>query len=94
VLLRTHPESFLLLLCQLPATDTETIMELFVESSALRQRVAMVDLEKGFKINLTRSEIFVHFERYLRRVHRLRLAVHPDLTQSLVDGGIMKLEKG
>ena len=94
VLLRPHPESFLLLLCQLPATDIGPVLELFVKSSALRQRLAMVDLEKGFKINLTRSEIFVHFERYLRRMHGLRLAVHPDLTRSLVDGGIMKLEKG
>jgi hypothetical protein len=94
VMIRPHPDAFLLLLCGLPETDIGTILELFVESPALRQRLALVDLETGFKINLTRSEIFVHFERYLRRMHGLRLVVHPDLTRSLVDGGIMKLEKG
>jgi hypothetical protein len=94
VLLRPHADSFFLLLCQLPAAGIETIFELFIESPGLRQRLAMVDLEKGFKINLTRSEIFVHFERYLHRMHGLRLMIHPDLTQSLVNGGIIKLEKG
>ena len=53
-----------------------------------------MDLENGYKINLTRSDVFVHFERYLRRVHGLRLVVHPDLTQGLIDGGVMKLEMG
>ncbi len=94
VLLRSHPHAFLLLLCHLPSTGIQAIINCFVESAGLRQRSALVDLEKGYKINLTRSDVFVHFERYLRRKHGLRLAVHPELTKGLVDGGIMKLEKG
>jgi hypothetical protein len=94
VRLRAHPEAFMLLLCHLPQSGLDAVIELFVEQPGLRRRLAMVDPEKGFKINLTRSDIFVYFERYLRRIHGLRLAVHPELTRGLVDGGIMKLEKG
>ena len=94
VLLRAHPEAFMLLLCDLAAASIDAIIERFVERPGFRRRLALVDLEKGYKINLTRSDVFVHFERYLRRVHGLRLVVHPDLTQGLVDGGIMKLEMG
>ena len=94
VLLRSHPHAFFLLLCHLPPAGIQAILHCFVDSAGLRQRLALVDLEVGYKINLTRSDVFVHFERYLRRKHGLRLAVHPELTKGLVDGGILKLEKG
>ncbi|MBI4775738.1 MAG: hypothetical protein HY788_16465 [Deltaproteobacteria bacterium] len=94
VLIRAHPLAFILLLSPLPVSGIHPIIDLFVEIPGLRQRLAIVDIENGLKINLTKSDVFVHFERYLRRVHGLRLAVHPELTQGLVDGGIMKLEKG
>jgi hypothetical protein len=38
--------------------------------------------------------LICQLERYLRRMHGLRLVIHPDLTQSLVNGGVMKSEKG
>jgi hypothetical protein len=94
VRLQAHRQHFVLLLCQLPQDGTEKIVEFFVRSSALRQRVALFDLERGLKINLTRSDVFVHFERFLRRKHGIRLAPAPDLTQGLVDGALMAIEKG
>lgn len=92
--LQAHPEAFILYLFQLPDQGAERLAAPFVLRAALRQRLALVDLEQGQKLNLTRSDVFVHFERYLRRAHGLRLALAEALTQGLVDGGLLKLEKG
>ena len=92
--LRSHTTAFILMLCALPDTAIKTIADHFARSRALRQRVALYDLDRSQKINLTRSDVFVFFERYLRRVHGLRISPAPALTQSLVDGGLLSLEKG
>jgi hypothetical protein len=94
VRLQAHRDHFFLMLCQLPESGTEKIVEFFVKSSALRQRVALFDLERALKINLTRSDVFVHFERFLRRRYGIRLVPAPELTQGLVDGALMAIEKG
>lgn len=92
--LHAHPEANILMLCQLPEADIETITQQFARKPALRHRLALYDLEKAHKINLTRSDVFVYFERYLRRVHGLRMVPAPALTQTLVDSGLLSLEKG
>jgi len=92
--LRAHAEAFVLVLCSLPDAVIHTVTEHFARSRALRQRFALYDLAQSQRINLTRSDVFVFFERYLRRVHGLRMAPPAALTQSLVDGGILSLEMG
>lgn len=92
--LHPHPEACILMLCQLPDIGIETITEQFARKPALRHRLALYDLEKAHKINLTRSDVFVYFERYLRRVHGLRVVPAPALTQTLIDSGLLSLEKG
>jgi hypothetical protein len=71
----------------------EVLTGIFVQKPAVRQRVALYDLDQGQKMNLTRSDVFIHFERYLRWVHRLRVVPSPALTQSLLDSGLLVLEK-
>ncbi|UCF93878.1 MAG: hypothetical protein JSW39_06875, partial [Desulfobacterales bacterium] len=75
--LHAHAESFILLLGQLPPAPMESINAAFVHSPALRQRLAFYDLARGAKINLTKSDVFVYFERYLRRQHGLRIVPAP-----------------
>jgi hypothetical protein len=93
-LLRAHEESFILLVCSLPEAVTEVIADSFVKSPALRHRVALFDPERGLKFNLTKSEVFVHFERFLRRVYGVRSRPDPMLTQSLLDAGLLSFDKG
>ncbi|NIQ39464.1 MAG: hypothetical protein GTN81_12865 [Proteobacteria bacterium] len=92
--LRTHTDAHTLTLCELPDEGITAMTDHFARSKALRQRLALYDLGRCQKINLTRSDVFVFFERYLRRVHGLRIAPAPALTQSLVDGGLLSLEMG
>jgi hypothetical protein len=94
VRLRAHEEAYILLLCRLPDAASQVVAELLVQSPALRQRVALYDLERGLKFNLTRSEVFVHFERFLKRIHGLRMGPDPTLTQSLLDAGLLSYDKG
>jgi hypothetical protein len=94
VRLRAQEEAYLLVLCSLPETVSLVLAGLFVNSPALRQRVALFDLEGGRKLNLTRSEVFVHFERFLKRVHGVRIGPDPALTQSLLDAGLLSFDKG
>ncbi len=91
--LEAHPDLYILILCQLPQGRLEPITDLFVASASLRQRVALYDLGKGQKMNLTRSDLFIHFERFLRWTYGLRIAPSPELTQGLIGAGILVLEK-
>jgi len=91
--LDAHPELFSMLVCQLPGDGIQAITGQFVEKPSLRQRLALYDLDRGEKMNLTRSDLFIYFERFLRWVHKLRIVPSPELTQSLVDSGILVLEK-
>ncbi len=92
--LNAHPESYTLLLCHLPAASIEPITEQLVSQPGLRYRLALCDLEQAHKMNLTRSDLFVYLERYLRRIHGLRLAPAPTFTDGLVDRGLLSLDKG
>ena len=83
-----------MMVCKLPETAIAAFVEAFVQSAPLRQRFAFYDLEKAQKINLTRSEVFVYFERYLRRAHGMRIGPAPALTQRLEDSGILSLQMG
>ena len=94
VLVRAHEESCILLLCSLPEAVSSVIADLFAGSRGLRHRVALFDPERGRKVNLTRSEVFVHFERFLKRVHGVRMGPDPMLTQSLLDAGLLSFDKG
>lgn len=94
VLVRAHEESCILLLCSLPEAVSSVIAGLFAKSPGLRHRVALFDPERGRKFNLTRSEVFVHFERFLRRTHGVRLGPDPMLTQCLLDAGLLSFDKG
>ena len=94
LLLEAHPEDFILIIGELPGRVVERISAVFIENKALRQRLALVDPGRAEKINLTRSSVFVHFERYLRRVCGLRLNPSPVFHQALVDGAILSLEMG
>lgn len=90
---RAHPELYMLMICHLPQGGLEPITDLFVASASLRQRVALYDLDKGQKMNLTRSDLFIHFERFLRWTYGLRIVLSPELTQGLISAGILVLEK-
>ena len=92
--LNAHTESYTLLLCHLPAASIEPITEQLVSQPGLRYRLALCDLEQAHKMNLTRSDLFVYLERYLRRIHDLRLAPAPNFTDGLVDRGLLSLDKG
>jgi hypothetical protein len=92
--LRPHPEACILMLCRLPDAGAGPMAEQFARSRSLRDRLALYDLDRCEKFNITRSEVFVFFERYLRRVHGLRIAPAPSLTQSLLDSGLLSFEMG
>ncbi len=94
VRLHPHPEAYVLILCALPEASAESIAGQFASRPALRHRLALYDLEKGHKINLTRSELFVHFERYLRQGHGLRVTPSPAFTRCLMASGLLNLNKG
>jgi hypothetical protein len=94
LVLRPHPHDFTAWFCLLSADTAPLIIEAYMKKSALRDRLALYDLERGLKINLTHSELFVHFERYLQRNHRLRLHPPPALDQSLEDYGLLSLRMG
>lgn len=91
--LQAHPELYVLMICQLPQDGVEAITHPFIEHPSLRQRLALYDLDQGQKMNLTRSDLFIHFERFLRWTHGLRIVPSPELTRSLVDAGLLVLEK-
>ena len=94
LLIRPYENAFLLLLSQIPEAGGHALADLFCADSALRQRMAFFDLEGGQKMNLTKSGVFVFFERFLMRVHKLRLTPSGVLTQSLVDNGLLSFDKG
>lgn len=93
-----HPvvpsEGYLLLFGRIAEASIELIADLLVEKASLRHRLTLCDLKKAEKINLTHNALFVHLERYLRRVHGVRLVPTPDFTQALIDRGLLTLEKG
>ena len=45
-------------------------------------------------INLTRSSVFVLFERYIRQEHSLRIGTACALSECLSDAGILNLQMG
>lgn len=92
--LSAHPDAHVLVVCPLPAAVAMVASSSFSSVPALRNRLALYDVEGGVKINLTRSELFVYFERYLRQVHGLRMAPSRVLTDSLRDSGLLNLDKG
>ena len=92
--LLAHPEMFVLVLCPLPEGVARVAAPYFTNSPALRHCLALYDLDGGVKINLARAELFVHFERYLRQAHSLRIAPSPAFTISLSEGGLLNLNKG
>jgi len=94
VWLHPHQDAYTLMVCQLPDVETGVIASQFSHRPALRHRLAMYDLERGHKINLTRSELFVYFERYLRELYGLRMFPSPSLTRSLMSSGLLNLNKG
>ena len=91
--LDVHAEGYTLIFCKLPEA-IEPLTEQLVSRPALNRRLTLCDLEKAQKMNLTRSDLFVYFERYLRRAHGLRLLPAPAFTQGLVDRGWLSLDKG
>lgn len=88
------PEDYLLVLSEYPETVMEKIIQNFVAEASRRKRLAIYDLERTHKINLTHSEVAVHFERYLNRVHGLRIRPAPGLNRALADEAILNLEMG
>lgn len=89
-----HPEAYTALLCQLPPSALPAIAGHYAASPALRSRLALYDLAGGYKVNLTRSDVFVYFERYLRREHGMKVVPPAALTQALTDSGLLTLDKG
>jgi hypothetical protein len=92
--LRSHPEGYILMLSRLSDAGTGLTAQQFAKSRSLRDRLALYDLNRCIKFNISRSEAFVFFERYLRRVHGLRIAPAASLTQSLLDSGLLSFEMG
>jgi hypothetical protein len=82
------------LLCRFPENLIEPVTEQLCSQPGLRYRLALCDLDQAQKMNLTRSDLFVYLERYLRRAHGLRLIPAPTFTQGLVDRGLLSLDKG
>jgi len=94
LLLRPCENAFILILSRIPEAGGRALADLFCADSALRQRLAFLDLEGGQKVNLTKSGVFVFFERFLMRTYGLRLTPPAPLTQSLVDNGLLSFDKG
>ncbi len=92
--LGAHPQAFIALLCELPPAALAAIAQRYTAAPALRSRLALFDLANAYKVNLTRSEVFVYFERYLRRAYGVRLTPPPLLTNALLDSGLLSLDKG
>lgn len=84
---------YLLALCAWPHEDG-SMAEAFARGPGLRQRLALFDLARTEKINLTHSDVFVHFERYLARRHGLRLRPSPRLGRALEETGILSMRMG
>lgn len=87
-------QAFILCLCKLPEAGIEVITEGFVRTPGLRQRLALYDTESCMKMNLTRSEVFVWFERYLRDELDVRFIQLPALGRALEQHGILSLRMG
>jgi hypothetical protein len=92
--LRAHPEAHVLVLCPLPEGVALAVAALLVREPALRARLSLYDVESGDRVNLTRGELPVYFERYLRQAHGLRMSPSPAITEGLKDGGLLNLGKG
>jgi hypothetical protein len=66
----------------------------FVESEALRAKIALYDLARLEKINAVRSSAFVYFEWFLRDRYGVKLLPAPSFTRGLIDRGIISLGMG
>ena len=93
LLLEPHDHDYILKLCTLPH-EIQTITKIYVESRGLRDRFAFYSFGSAEKINLTRSSVFVLFERYIKQEHVLRMGPGLALTLSLRDAGILSLQMG
>jgi hypothetical protein len=87
-------DAFVLTLCPLPLPAVAPLSERYVGHPAWRRSLAFADVGRAWKVNLTRSEVFVHLERFLWQTYRLRLIPAPALTEALLAAGMLVLEKG
>lgn len=92
--LNVPEEGYLLVFCPIAEEAIESIADWLVAKANLRHRLTLCDLEHAQKVNLTHNDLFVHFERYMRHVHGVRLAPVPAFTQALIDRGLLTIEKG
>lgn len=68
--------------------------ERFLEDANLRNRVALLDLERLEKIAAVRSSIFVYFEWFLRDAYGVKILPDNEFTSGLVERGIISLGMG
>jgi hypothetical protein len=94
LLLQPHDHDYILKLCAFPPKTIETFTKAYVRSRPLRDRFALYALGSVEKINLTRSTVFVLFERYIKQEHSLRMGPGLPLSLSLRDAGILSLQMG
>jgi hypothetical protein len=96
VLLRVKPlsEEYLLICTEIPEPLAKAFSEEFVRNRASQQRLALMDLDKAYKMNLTKSRVFFYFERYLKRALGVRMGSTATFHQSLEDGGLLSLRMG
>jgi hypothetical protein len=94
LLITAHREDYILYISTLTGAAVDFITGRFTAEKPVRSRTAVMDPFAEQKMNLTRSEIYVHFERYLRRRHKLRPAPPNAFTRGLSDSAILSLEKG
>jgi hypothetical protein len=69
-------------------------VEHFLDDTALRSRVALLDLVRLEKIAAVRSGVFVHFEWFLRDVYGVKILPESAFTRGLVERGIISLGMG
>ncbi|MSO57746.1 MAG: hypothetical protein EXQ77_01755 [Thermoleophilia bacterium] len=66
----------------------------FLEDTALRERVCVVDLALLEKVGTVRSSLLVYLEWFLRERYGVKLLPHEDLTRGLLARGTLSLGMG
>lgn len=79
-------------------TDLEpaggALVEAFLTDRALRESVAVLDLDRLERLGTVRSSVFVHLEWFLREAYGVRVVPHNDFTRGLLARGIISLGMG
>jgi hypothetical protein len=83
-----------MLLADLDRVDVDVLAERFVTEQALRNTLAIYDLDRLEKIGAARSSVFVYLEWFLRDAYGVKLLTSAAFTQGLIARGVISLGFG